>query len=417
MKEENKNLYCSNCGQKQEKNDRFCINCGFEIGKEGNIEKTMDDIFEKNIKENNNRIENKKQNNKPSNQLIIPIVCALITIIISVITIITCVSFSSRNSEVIKKDVTITDDGIAESVDKVYDSVVIVKTYVKDQLYSTGTGFVFETEDNKAYILTNNHVVENGTSIKVVFTNKKEEVATIVGTDSYSDIAVLSVSKDKIISVAELGSTEDIKVGDTTFAVGAPLDSSVYSWTVTRGILSGKHRLVEVATSSNNSSNYVMDVLQTDAAINSGNSGGPLCNSNGEVIGITNMKIASSSVEGMGFAIPIETATLYAEKFINNEPITRPYLGISMYDLKNSYYGTSTGIYIESVESKSPADQAGLKRGDIITKINNVTVETSSYLKYELYKYDIGDTIEVTYIRDKKENTVKLKLGSTGSKS
>ena len=198
-----------------------------------------------------------------------------------------------------------------------------------------------------------------------------------------------------------------MRVGDTTFAVGAPIDSSVYSWTVTRGILSGKDRLVETDGS------LVMKVLQTDTAINSGNSGGPLCNVNGEVIGITNMKIASSSVEGMGFAIPIEDALSYADKFLSGEAIIRPYLGVSMYDVSSSTFTSVDGIYIKEVEAGSPAARAGLKSGDIITKIENTKVSTSAYLKYELYKHEVGDKVKFTYIRNEKEYTTTVVLGSS----
>src|SRR5574344_2286922 len=261
----------------------------------------------------------------------------------------------------------ITDTGIAESVKKVYDSVVVVETYVNDQLYATGTGFVFKEDDNYGYILTNNHVISNGTTIKVIFTDNTEVEVSVVGSDSYSDIAVLKVNKENVLGIATIGSSTSMNVGDTTFAVGAPVDASTYSWTVTRGILSGKDRVVEVSSSN---STYVMSVLQTDAAINSGNSGGPLCNANGEVIGITNMKINSSSVEGMGFAIPIETAMEYANNFIDGTPIVRPYIGISMYDLSNSMFSSQSGVYISSVESDSPASKAGLTKGDVITAID-----------------------------------------------
>ena len=151
-----------------------------------------------------------------------------------------------------------------------------------------------------------------------------------------------------------------------------------------------------------------MNVIQTDAAINNGNSGGPLCNVNGEVIGINSLKLASSSIEGMGFAIPIETAMEYAEKFINGDSIVRPYLGISMYNLTNS--SNTKGVYVYSVDKNGSLANSGIKKGDIITKINGTTVSSSSYLKYELYKYNVGDTIEITYERDNTEHTVKVKL-------
>jgi len=303
-------------------------------------------------------------------------------------------------------EVNITDTGIAESVNKVYDSVVVIKAYINNQLYSTGTGFVFQKDENLGYILTNNHVINSANKLTVTFTNGSEIEATLVGNDEYSDIAVLSVSQNNIISVAKIGSSQSIRIGDTTFAVGAPLDSDAYSWSVTRGIISGKDRLVEVTDQNNN---YLIKLIQTDAAINSGNSGGPLCNVNGEVIGITNLKIASSLVEGMGFAIPIEDAINYATKFINNEKIIRPYLGITIYDTTNITTEIS-GIYIDSVLDNSPAAVAGLKRGDIITKINDYDTNSISMFKYELYKYNIGDTIKITYIRNNKENTIETKL-------
>lgn len=360
--------------------------------------------------------ENKKLNNFFSlkNTGFLIFISVAITIIVCFI--IGTVIFKLSNTTITKlnKDVTITDTGIAEAVEKVYDAVVVVEVYQNGNLYSTGTGFVFKKDDKKGYILTNNHVISNGNEVYVIFTDNSKEKVEVVGYDDYSDIAVLSVSQDKVKSVAEIGSSENLKVGDTTFAVGAPLSAEKYSWTVTRGILSGKNRTVEV-TSSNGYGESVIEVLQTDAAINSGNSGGPLCNANGEVIGITNMKIASSSVEGMGFAIPIETAVDYALKFINKESISRPYLGVTMYDLNAGFYSNITGVYIESVESNGPADKAGLRRGDIITKIGDVEVESSSYLKYELYKHNVGDKITITYIRDNKESLTNVTLGSYNS--
>ena len=251
-------------------------------------------------------------------QNIFYIVLAVLTIVISI----TGSYFISRGKETkIKtvadyKNIEIKDNGISASVLKVYDSVVVVETYYNDKLYATGTGFVFKEDDKSGYILTNAHVIEEGNNVKVKFTDGNTYEVETVGLDSYSDIAVLKIDKDKILTVASLGSTKDLLVGDTTFAIGSPVDSNTYSWTVTRGILSGKDRIVEVTGTSGS---YIMNVLQTDAAINSGNSGGPLCNINGEVIGITNMKLSSTNVEGIGFAIPIEVALEYADNFINGK--------------------------------------------------------------------------------------------------
>ena len=302
------------------------------------------------------------------------------------------------------KDVTVTDTGIADAVEKIYDSVVTVKNYTRGQLYSTGSGFVFKTDDKLGYILTNYHVISGGSEVSVVFTNNKEEKVTVVGYDEYSDIAVLSIDKSNILATAQIGSSEDLRIGDTTFAVGTPVDSSVYSWSVTRGILSGKNRMVQV-------DNYVMSVLQTDTAINSGNSGGPLCNANGEVIGITNMKLASSQIEGMGFAIPIEDAIKNAESLISGKKIIRPYLGVSIYD-NNNYFSNDTGVYVESVEQGGAADKAGIKKGDKIIKIEDTEITNTSYFRYQLYKYNIGDKIKITIERDGKEKTFTVTLAS-----
>lgn len=307
------------------------------------------------------------------------------------------------------KDVTVTDTGIADAVEKVYDSVVTVKNYARNQLYSTGSGFVFKIDDKYGYILTNYHVINGGNEVSVVFTNNKEEKVTVVGYDEYSDIAVLAVDKSLVLSTAQIGSSNDMRIGDTTFAVGTPVDSSVYSWSVTRGILSGKNRMVQV-------DNYVMSVLQTDTAINSGNSGGPLCNSNGEVIGITNMKLASSQIEGMGFAIPIEDAVTNAETIISGKKISRPYLGVSIYD-SNNYFNNNTGVYVESVEKNGPADKAGIKSGDKILKVNDVDIANTSYFRYQLYKYNIGDKIKITIERNGSEKTLTVTLTGSGEKN
>ena len=307
------------------------------------------------------------------------------------------------------KDVTVTDTGIADAVEKVYDSVVTVKNYARNQLYSTGSGFVFKTDDKYGYILTNYHVINGGSEVSVIFTNNKEEKVTVVGYDEYSDIAVLAVDKSLVLTTAQIGSSNDMRVGDTTFAVGTPVDSSIYSWSVTRGILSGKDRLVQ-------SDDYVMSVLQTDTAINSGNSGGPLCNSNGEVIGITNMKLASSQIEGMGFAIPIEDAVKNAETIISGKKINRPYLGVSIYD-SNSYFNNNSGVYVESVEKNGAADKSGIKSGDKILKVNDVEITNTSYFRYQLYKYNIGDKIKITIVRNGTEKTLTVTLTGNGDKN
>lgn len=298
-------------------------------------------------------------------------------------------------------------------------------SYKGETLVSTGTGFVYKTEGSTSYIMTNNHVVSGGGSAKVIFSDGTSADTKILGGDTYADIAVLTVSTSSIKQVATLGNTENMKLGDTVFAVGAPLGDT-YSGTVTKGILSGKDRLVEVSLNGT-TSDYYMKVLQTDTALNPGNSGGPLCNVNGEVIGVNSLKLtqetsgtSSYSVEGMGFAIPIEDALYYAETIEKGGSIKRPYIGVSMLDITNSYYlwqakitipdNVKAGVAIVDVESNSPADKAGIKKGDIITKIENDDISSVAKLRYELYKHSPGDKITVTYNRNGKELKTEVTL-------
>lgn len=316
------------------------------------------------------------------------------------------------------RDVTINDTGIAEAVQKVYDAVVVVSTYREGSYIASGTGFVYRQDGDTYYLLTNYHVIENGDNVTVTFTNESVVETEIVGYDEYSDIAVLAIKSDEELMVAELGDNSISRVGDTAFAVGAPLDSA-YSWTVTRGIISGKDRFVEVDSNST-----VMKVMQTDAAINSGNSGGPLCNANGEVIGITSLKLVSSGVEGMGFAIPIEDAVEKAEQIIDGEVISYPYIGISMTDFASAYYtqyyslirksGLENGVIVISVENDSPAAEGGMKANDIITAIDGEEVTNVAYLKYYLYQHKAGDTVTITVYRDGDTHDLKITLGSDG---
>jgi serine protease Do len=370
------------------------------------------------------QVRNKKNSNNMGIILIVTTLISLICGALGAFVILQC--FPNVTESVIKNitEETITETSIADAVDKVYDAVVVVKTYSQGKLYATGTGFVYKTNDKTAYIMTNNHVIDGGDSVKVLFTNNQEEEATIVGGETYSDIAVLSVSSDKIISTAELGETEDLRVGDTVFTVGSP-EGAEYAGTVTKGIISGKDRLVAVSY-SNTTSDYYMKVLQTDAAINPGNSGGPICNINGEVIGITNMKLVDDEVEGMGFAIPIEDALYYAAIIETEGKVTRPYVGISMLDVSSdSYYlwqsgisipsGVTEGVVVYSVEQGSPADKAKLQKGDIITSLGGESIESLAEFRYELYKHSVGEEVEIKYIRDGKEATTKITLGKSNS--
>ena len=362
-----------------------------------------------------------EKNKKGLNIILVIVITMIISVLVSVGGTIAVIKLypevfgtTVTNVSKLEKEVTVTDTGLGDAVEKVYDSVIVVENHKSGKLRATGTGFVYKKDGNKYYFLTNQHVVQNADEIKVVFTNGEEVTVELVGGDVYADIAVLSYETDKELEVAQVGSSVDMRVGDTVFAIGAPLDSEIYSWSVTRGVLSGKDREVKVATSSN-TSDWIMQVLQTDAAINSGNSGGPLCNSNGQVIGITNMKLASTGIEGMGFAIPIEEAMLYADALIGGGDVSRPYLGIGMYDAAgySSMFGydeNTTGVIITQVEEGKPAEKAGLRIGDIIIGVNDAKVESIADLRYQLYKYKAGDVIKIKYLRNNKEYTAEVTL-------
>ena len=313
-------------------------------------------------------------------------------------------------------------NSLAAAVDKIYDAVAMVSSYQNDTLISTGSAFVYKTDDNYGYLLTNYHVVDGANNVTVTMSDDTEAEATVLGGDEYLDLAVLRIDKSNVSMVANIGNSENMKLGDTIFTVGTPMGEE-YRGTVTKGILSGKDRMVSVSVSNTSSTDWVMRVLQFDASINPGNSGGPLLNANGEVIGICSLKLVDDEIEGMGFAIPIEYAMNHIESLENGEKIDWPVLGVSMInasDTTSLYRNQITidrniteGVVVVQAERGSGAYDAGLTTGDVITAIDGKEVSDSAYLRYELYQHQAGDTIKITYIRDGKEQTVDVKLGGS----
>ena len=312
------------------------------------------------------------------------------------------------------------ENSISSSVDKVYGSTVAITASKKGTTVSTGTGFIYKKNGKNAYIMTNHHVIENADKVQIEFNdNDKKIEAKIVGSDKYADIAVLTI-QDENYEVVETGDNDTLKLGDTIFTVGNPMGLT-YKGTVTKGILSGKDRMVEVSISGSTTTDYYMKVMQIDAAVNPGNSGGPLCDVSGKVIGIISLKIVQDEVEGMGFAIPIEDALKYASIIEDGGQITRPYIGIGMLDLTNEYYlwqnritipdGVDEGVAVVSVESGSPADKAGLKKGDIIIAIGEDETSSLAEFRYELYKHEVGEKVEITYYRSGKIAKTTITLG------
>lgn len=313
--------------------------------------------------------------------------------------------------------VVIDNTGISEAVNKVYDSVVMIENYKGNTLAGSGSGFVYKTDSNYGYIMTNHHVVDNSTSLKVKLTNGNTIEAKLLGSDEYLDIAVISIPVKSVIKVATIGKTSDLKLGDSIFTIGSPVGEEYFN-SITSGIISGLNRQVTVSINSNN--DWVMDVLQVDAAINPGNSGGPLLNSNGEVIGVNSLKLVDSQIEGMGFSIKIEDAMAHVKTLEAGKSLERPLLGISLLSVADKNYlykynikidnNIEYGVVVLEIVNGTGAAKSDLKRGDVITAIDGKKVTNAAYLKYVLYKYNVGDKIKVTYLRDGKEKTTEITL-------
>lgn len=349
------------------------------------------------------------------------LVLVISSVFIGIIGTLLVIHFVPIKTEIVEKtisEVTVTEsDTIKTGVEKIYNAVVVIESYKGSKLAGSGTGFVYKKDDSKGYVITNYHVINGSTTLKVVNANNDSVEAKVLGGDEYEDIAVLSIDADAVLGVAEIGSSEEASIGDTLFTVGTPVGSE-YMGTVTKGILSGKDRTVTVDLDNNNS--YIMQVLQTDAAINPGNSGGPLCNINGEVIGVNSLKLVQDTIEGMGFAIPIELVMTSVDRLEKGEKIIRPVLGIESLDADNTYAlyrnnillddDIDSGVVIVNVVDNSPAQAAGFTKGDVILEIEGNKITDSAHLKYILYKYTVGDSIKVTYYRDGKikETTVSL---------
>ena len=295
---------------------------------------------------------------------------------------------------------------LQEIYDTVIDSVVSISC-TNAAGGSTGTGVVLTYD---GYIVTNCHVVENARYIQVLLTDGRTADATLVGMDEVSDLAVLQISADGLFP-AQLGDSASLRVGDIVVAIGDPLGIKLRG-TMTDGIISAISRDIDV-------DGRTMNLIQTNAALNSGNSGGPLINCYGQVIGINTMKIGDSmsvaGVEGLGFAIPSATVSDIVNQLINQGYVSgRPTLGItgeSISNLYHFYYRLPKGLYITAVESGSSADIAGIEEGDILLSLEGVTITTNDSLKAQLYNYAPGDQITAIIYRSGKQYAVTLTVG------
>ena len=276
------------------------------------------------------------------------------------------------------------------------------------QAAAAGSGFVLTSD---GYIVTNYHVVEDANDIKVTTYDDKTYDATLVGYDESNDIAVLKIDANDLTPVV-LGDSDQMNVGDDVVAIGNPLGELTFS--LTSGSVSALNRKITI-------NNTAMNLIQTDTAINSGNSGGALFNSHGEVIGITNAKYSSSgssssaSIENIGFAIPINSVSDIITSIINNGYIEKPYIGISCYTLSNDYRNTSTGsasgVVVQDIENGGPAEEAGIKSGDVITEVDGEKIASTSDLTSQLAGHKEGDVVTLSVYRGGEALKIEVTLG------
>ena len=317
---------------------------------------------------------------------------------------------------------------VASVVNEVMPSVVSITSTIQSSNYygfgtqeseGAGSGFIVAKTKDNLMIATNNHVVSDATSLTVGFADDTTAKATVVGTDSSADLAVISVKLSDIkdstaskIKVATLGSSDDLKVGEEVVAIGNALG---YGQSVTTGVVSAKNREISLTDGT-------MNLLQTDAAINPGNSGGVLINMDGQVVGINNAKLEDTSVEGMGYAIPITTAKTILTDLMNASSVSTKdaaFLGVVGRDINESYssaLGIPSGIYVSQVVSGSPAEKAGISAGDVITKFEGNNVSTMSGLKEKLALKKANTKVKITFKRANQsgtyeEKTVTVTLG------
>ena len=349
---------------------------------------------------------------------------------------------SPTNTTTVSKTAVKNENSTTQAVNKVKDAVVSVITYSAnsqnslfgsaetdtdtntEQVSSEGSGVIYKKEGNFAYLVTNTHVISGAKKVDIRLADGTKVPGEIVGSDTYSDIAVVKIAADKVTTVAEFGDSDQLTVGETAIAIGSPLGSE-YANTVTQGIVSSLNR--NVSLKSEDGQAISTKAIQTDTAINPGNSGGPLINIQGQVIGITSSKIATNggtSVEGLGFAIPSNDAINIINQLEKNGKVTRPALGIQMVNLSNLSNSdlqrlnvpssVTAGVVVRSVITSMPAN-GHLQQYDVITKVDDKAISSTTELQSALYSHSIGDSMTITYYRNGKEETTTIKLDKSTS--
>mgnify|MGYP000971542257 FL=1 len=340
------------------------------------------------------------------------------------------------------------EETIMKAVEKAKDSVVSIQNYQKESqqnnLYGYGTGgenqvdledpsasqklagegsgVIYKIDGDTAYLVTNNHVVENANSLKVKLADGTTEDGELVGRDAVSDLAVVKISSKNVKSAIKFADSDATKVGSIAIAIGSPLGSK-FSNSVTQGIISGQSRIVPMDLNKDGQADIETTLIQTSAAINPGNSGGALLNKDGDLVGINSSKFSNVDVEGMGFAIPSKEVQRVIAQLEKDGKVTRPFIGISQNDLANITSRSKTeilklksdqtdGVVVTDTVKGSPAETAGLKKYDVITKIGDKEIKNILELRRELYAYNVGDKVELTVLREGKETKVQVTLGA-----
>lgn len=277
-------------------------------------------------------------------------------------------------------------------------------------LSGTGSGVVYKIEGDAAYIVTNNHVIDRADKLQIITAEGDTVDAELVGSDVFTDLAVLKVSSGKLKTAITFADSDQLKVGSLAIAIGSPLGSK-FSSSVTQGIVSGTDRVVPFDMNNDGEDDWEMNLIQTDAAINPGNSGGALINKNGELIGINSSKLSSTEIEGMGFAIPSNDVQNVISQLEANGKVTRPVLGVSYLipvnqlstRSKTEVLGLSEdaeeGVVVSEVVPGTAADKAGMEKYDVITEFDGVAINGMMELRKELYKHQPGEKVELTIIR------------------
>jgi serine protease Do len=319
---------------------------------------------------------------------------------------------------------------ITNAVDKAGDAVVGITNLQSTSFWTaqgesqeagTGSGVIYKKSGDKAYIVTNNHVIEGADQLDVTLADGTKLPARLLGSDPWTDLAVIEVDGKNIKTIAEFGNSDTLKPGEPVIAIGNPLGLG-FSGSVTSGIISGVERTIPVDLNMDGYEDWQVEVLQTDAAINPGNSGGALVNLAGQVIGINSMKIAREEVEGIGLSIPIVTAIPVIEDLEQYGEVKRPAMGIQLRNLNeiSSYHQQETlmlpsdikeGVMIERVERNTPADRAGLRELDVIVEMDGEVIKDVIALRKHLYnEKQIGDEMHVKFYREGKLQEATLTL-------